>query len=130
MLLSILAVVSNVAMLYSEAPADRAAMLAHAGRFANGLFLLFTLTQMGSIDTARRMRAERDLTRLNEALEDRVRARTADLEAANSALRAEAATRELAEPRHSRNSAACGSCSKQPTPSPNGRISPAFSRWW
>jgi len=98
-LLSVLAVVSNAAMLYSEAPADRAAMVAHAGRFANGLFLLFTLTQMGSIDTARRVRAERDLTRLNEALEDRVRERTADLEAANSALRAEAKTRELAEAR-------------------------------
>ncbi len=98
-LLTVLAVVSNAVMLYSEAPADRPAMLAHAGRFANGLFLLFTLTQMGSIDTARRVRAERDLTRLNEALEDRVRSRTADLEAANSALRAEAATRELAEAR-------------------------------
>jgi len=98
-LLTVLAVVSNAAMLYSEAPADRAAMVAHAGRFANGLFLLFTLTQMGSIDTARRVRAERDLTRLNEALEDRVRARTSDLEAANAALRAEAATRELAEAR-------------------------------
>jgi signal transduction histidine kinase/ActR/RegA family two-component response regulator len=96
-LLTILAVISNVAMLYSQSPGDRAAMLAHAARFANGLFLLFTLTQMGSIDTARRIRAERDLTRANEELEDRVRARTADLETANSALRAEAATRELAE---------------------------------
>ncbi|HEU5134430.1 MAG TPA: ATP-binding protein [Steroidobacteraceae bacterium] len=98
-LLTLLAVLSNIAMLYSEAPADRAAMLAHAGRFANGLFLLVTLTQMGSIDTARRIRAERDLTRLNEALEDRVRERTVDLEAANTALRAEAATREQAEAR-------------------------------
>jgi len=96
-LLSILAVVSSCLMLYSKAPSDRFAMLAHAARFANGLFLLFTLTQMGTIDTARRMRAERELTRVNEALEDRVRARTADLEAANSALRAEAATRALAE---------------------------------
>jgi len=96
-LFSILAVVANLAMLYSRAPADAPAMLAHAARLADGLFLLFTLTQMGTIDTARRMRAEKDLTRVNEALEDRVRARTADLEAANSALRAEAATRELAE---------------------------------
>ena len=79
-LFSILSVVSNVAMLYAQAPADAPAMLAHAARFANGLFLLFTLSQMGTIDTARRMRAELDLTRLNEALEDRVRARTADLE--------------------------------------------------
>jgi len=98
-LFSILSVVSNVAMLYAQAPADAPAMLAHAARFANGLFLLFTLSQMGTIDTARRMRAELDLTRLNEALEDRVRARTADLETVNSALRAEAATRELAEAR-------------------------------
>ena len=30
------------------------------------------VTQMGTIDTARRMRAEHDLTRVNEALEDRV----------------------------------------------------------
>jgi signal transduction histidine kinase len=86
-LLSILAVISSVAMLYSEAPADRASMLAHASRFSNGLFLLFTITQMGSIDTARRMRVERDLKRVNEELEDRVRERTADLEAAYSALR-------------------------------------------
>jgi signal transduction histidine kinase/ActR/RegA family two-component response regulator len=96
-LLTLLAVLSNFAMLYSEAPADRASMLAHAARFANGLFLLVTLTQMGSIETARRIRAEHDLTRLNEALEDRVRERTVDLEAANTALRAEAATRALAE---------------------------------
>jgi len=96
-LLSLLAVISNGSMLYSEAPADRASMVAHAARFANGVFLLFTLTQLGSIDTARRIRAERVLTRVNEALEDRVRERTTDLEAANSALRAEAATREHAE---------------------------------
>jgi len=96
-MLSPLAVLSNVAMLYSEAPADRASMLAHAARFANGLFLLFTLTQIGSIDSARRKQAELNLKRVNEALEDRVRARTADLEAANAALRGEAAEREHAE---------------------------------
>jgi signal transduction histidine kinase/ActR/RegA family two-component response regulator len=96
-MLTVLAVVSNVAMLYSESPGDRAAMLAHAARFANGLYFLFTVTQLGSIDTARRMRVENVLKRVNEALEDRVRERTVDLEEANSALRAEAATRELAE---------------------------------
>jgi signal transduction histidine kinase/ActR/RegA family two-component response regulator len=96
-LFSILAVIGNGVMLYSHAPADAAAMIAHAARLANGLFLLSALMQMGTNDTARRMQAEKDLTRVNEALEDRVRARTADLETANSALRAEAATRELAE---------------------------------
>ncbi len=96
-LLTALSVISNLAMLYSESPADRASMLAHAGRFANGLFFLFTVTQMGSIDTARRMRMEHVLTRVNEALEGRVRERTTDLEEANSALRSEAATREMAE---------------------------------
>jgi signal transduction histidine kinase/ActR/RegA family two-component response regulator len=96
-LFSLLAVVGNGVMLYSTAPADAAAMIAHAARLANGLFLLSALMQMGTSDTARRMKAERDLTRLNEALEDRVRARTSDLETANIALRAEASTRELAE---------------------------------
>jgi len=96
-LFSILAIVGNIVMLYSQAPADHAAMVAHAGKFANGLFLLFTLMQLGTVDTARRMRAERELTSLNQALEDRVRHRTEDLEAAIIALRAEAATRELAE---------------------------------
>ena len=72
-LFSILAVVANALILYSRVPADAMAMLAHAARLAAGLFLLFTLMQMGTIDTARRMRAERDLTRVNEALEDRVR---------------------------------------------------------
>jgi signal transduction histidine kinase/ActR/RegA family two-component response regulator len=96
-LFSMLAVIGNVAMLYSQAPADSAAMIAHAARLANGLFLLSALMQMGTSDTARRMKAEKDLKRLNEALEDRVRARTSELATANTALRAEAATRELAE---------------------------------
>jgi len=84
-LFAILAVIGNTAMLYSQSPADAPAMIAHAARLANGLFLLSALMQMGTIDTARRMQAERDLTRDNVALEDRVRARTADLEAANFA---------------------------------------------
>ncbi len=96
-LFCIFAVIGNLTMLYSKAPADDPAMLAHAAKFVNELFLLFTLTQMGTVDTARRMRAERDLTQLAEALENRVLERTVELESANTSLRAEATSREVAE---------------------------------
>ena len=96
-LFSILAIVSNVAMLYSAYPADDPALLAHAGKFANRMFLLFTLMQIGTLETARRIQGERDLTRLNDALEDRVHDSTVDLQAANLALRSEAETRANAE---------------------------------
>ncbi len=130
-LLTVLAVVSNVAMLYSEAPADRASMLAHAGRFANGLFLLFTVTQMGSIDTARRMRVElRPHARQRSARrpgsrENRRIWKTPILRCVPRRPRA-----RWPSARHSISSAACACCSKLPMPSPNARTSSASSRWW
>ena len=42
-------------MLYSQGPADKVAVLAHFVRITGELFLLFSLTQMGTADTARRM---------------------------------------------------------------------------
>jgi signal transduction histidine kinase/ActR/RegA family two-component response regulator len=86
-------------MLYSRDSADKVAVLAHFVRITGELFLLFSLTQMGTADTARRMLVERELKASNEALEARVAERTAELEAANSDLRLEAQTRQRAERR-------------------------------
>jgi len=86
-------------MLYSQAPADKLAILAHFTRVAGEIFLLFSLTQMGNADTARRMQIERELKASNEELEARVAERTAELEEANSDLRLEAQTRQRAERR-------------------------------
>ena len=66
-------------MLYSQIPADKTAMIAHFVRVTGDLFLLLSLMQMGTADTAQRMRAERELKASNEALEERVAARTVDL---------------------------------------------------
>jgi signal transduction histidine kinase/ActR/RegA family two-component response regulator len=86
-------------ILYSTGPADKMAILAHFVRVTGDLYLLFSLTQMGTFDTVQRMLAERELKASNEALESRVAERTAALEAANTDLRSEARTREIAERR-------------------------------
>ena len=94
---AVLAGFACTVMMYSRAPADTVAMITHLGMLSAGLNLLFSLTQMGAVDTARRMRAERDLSALNAALEVRVQERTEAVENTNVALRAEMATREIAE---------------------------------
>ena len=74
------AALAHSLMLYSDEATSKFAMTAHFGVFAGGLFLLFSLMQMGTADTARRMRAEEELLQsINEALEVRVAARTAEL---------------------------------------------------
>jgi signal transduction histidine kinase/ActR/RegA family two-component response regulator len=88
-LFAVLAIPANSAMLFSMAPADSAAIVAHAGKVVSELFLLFSLARMGTVEAKRGARAERDLTRLNEALEVRVQARTKELETTNEALRSE-----------------------------------------
>jgi signal transduction histidine kinase/ActR/RegA family two-component response regulator len=86
-------------MLYSEGPADKVAITTHFIRFAGELFLLVSLMQMGTEDTAQRMRVEQELKTNNEALEARVAVRTAELQARNADLRREAEVREVAEQR-------------------------------
>jgi signal transduction histidine kinase/response regulator RpfG family c-di-GMP phosphodiesterase len=86
-------------ILFSTAPADKMAIMAHFVRVAGELYLLFSLTQMGTFDTAQRMNVERELKASNEALESRVAERTAALETVNVDLRAEALTRQIAERR-------------------------------
>ena len=86
-------------MLYSEAPADDIAITTHLVRIAGEVYLLIALMQMGTEDTAQRMRAEAELKVSNEALESRVAERTAELEARNADLRREAEVRAAAEQR-------------------------------
>ena len=86
-------------MLYSEGPADKVAITTHFVRIAGELYLLVSLMQMGTEDTAQRMRVEQELKISNEVLEARVAERTAELEARNADLRREAEIREVAEQR-------------------------------
>ena len=88
---------SNVAMLYSRAPHDTEAMVAHLGRVAGSLVLLLALMQMAAFDMLDRVRAEERLARLNEELEHRVLDRTLQLESANDALEIEITVRRDAE---------------------------------
>jgi signal transduction histidine kinase/ActR/RegA family two-component response regulator len=83
---------SHVLMLYSDEATSKFAMTAHFGVFGSGLYLLLSLMQMGMADTARRMR-------VNEELEARVAARTAQLEGLNADLRREVGVRHGAEVR-------------------------------
>ena len=90
---------SHSLMLWSQVAASKFAMSAHVGVLAFGLALMLGLIRMGTVDTARRMRLQNQLTLSKEALETRVVARTVELESLNADLRREIGVRHEAEVR-------------------------------
>lgn len=89
-------------MLFSQPADDPTAivgtgMVAHFGKVVADILLLLSLTQIGAADTVRRLRAEAELTRINERLEERVRNRTMALEATNAGLQEQIVLRQEAE---------------------------------
>lgn len=96
-LTSVPLLVGHVAMLYSRAPHDTLAMIAHLGKLSGYLALLFSLMHLAARDLVARLRLERELESANATLEHRVVTRTAELEASNQALESEAGVRRRSE---------------------------------
>jgi PAS domain S-box-containing protein len=85
-LTAVILVVAHTAMLYSMAPNDAVAMVAHLGKFVGDAFFLFSLTQIGAADTVRRIEVQHRLAVLNHELDMRVQQQTTQLRATNEKL--------------------------------------------
>jgi signal transduction histidine kinase/ActR/RegA family two-component response regulator len=81
--------VANAVMLYSRAPHDEAAMIAHLGKVSAYISFVLALMYMASLDMAERIRAEARLARSNEELEERVVERTSELAVVNTKAEAQ-----------------------------------------
>ena len=98
-LLSAVQFLAHIAMLYSHAPHDTAAMVAHVGKVGSDLLFLLTLINMASFDMRRLVRAEAFLSELNVSLGHRVRERTEQLETTHQRLELEVGERERMQQR-------------------------------
>jgi signal transduction histidine kinase/CheY-like chemotaxis protein len=86
-LMAVIMTFGHIAMLYSRAPNDGVAMVAHTGKLIGKLYLLMCLMQIGAAAMVQRIRAERALQQLNQDLERRVGERTQALQAENTLRR-------------------------------------------
>jgi signal transduction histidine kinase/CheY-like chemotaxis protein len=77
---------AHFAMLYSRAPSDAMALVAHLGKFIGDALLLTSLAQIGAADSKRLRLAEHELTALNRDLDVRVKERTARLQEVNGRM--------------------------------------------
>ena len=87
-LMSVMLMAAHLVMLYSRAPHDTQAMVAHIGKVAAFFSVVLLLMQSATADMIERVRAENELAALNAVLERRVATRTAELQVAYDSTRA------------------------------------------
>lgn len=87
----------HAVMLYSDAPSDGQAMIAHLGKACGYLVIVLWVMRTAADDMRERFRAEAALANMNVELDRQVAERTSELESANVDLNREAGERQLAD---------------------------------